>query len=62
MEKAGKLQALTGGLRVQHAAGDRFEGQEHKLLGAGGFEGSLKEVRELERALGINDLARYTPA
>jgi hemerythrin-like domain-containing protein len=125
MEKAGKLQELTGVLRVQHAAGrkltegimngaksgksltdaqrralvaemqsfgrmytahaawedtelfpvyraqfteteldelgDRFEDQEHKLLGAGGFEGSLKEVRELEKALGTNDLARFTP-
>jgi hemerythrin-like domain-containing protein len=125
MEKAGKLQALTGVLRVQHAAGrkltegilsgaksgksltdaqrralvaemqsfgrmyaahaawedtelfpayraqfteaefdelgERFEDQEHKLLGAGGFEGSLKEVGELEKTLGINDLAHFTP-
>ena len=42
--------------------GDRFEEQEHKLLGAGGFEGSLREVEALERALGIGDLAVFTPA
>jgi hemerythrin-like domain-containing protein len=41
--------------------GDQFEDQEHKLLGSGGFEGSLKEVGDLERALGIHDLAKFTP-
>jgi hemerythrin-like domain-containing protein len=41
--------------------GERFEEQEHKLLGSGGFEGSLKEVGDLERALGIHDLAAFTP-
>jgi len=42
--------------------GEQFEEQEHKLLGKSGFEGSLKEVGDLEKALGIHDLARYTPA
>jgi hemerythrin-like domain-containing protein len=41
--------------------GDRFEEQEHQLLGGGGFEGSLKDVRDLEAALGIGDLAAFTP-
>ena len=41
--------------------GDRFEAQEHKLLGGGGFEGSLKEVGDLEQALGIHDLSKFTP-
>ena len=41
--------------------GDRFEEQEHKLLGSGGFEGSLKAVGDLEQQLGIHDLAKYTP-
>lgn len=41
--------------------GEQFEEQEHKLLGSSGFEGSLKEVGELEKALGIHDLDRYTP-
>ena len=42
--------------------GERFEEQEHKLLGGGGFEGSLKEVGDIERTLGIHDLGAYTPA
>jgi hemerythrin-like domain-containing protein len=42
--------------------GDRFEAQEHKLLGGGGFEGSLKEVGDLEKALGIHDLGKFTPS
>jgi hemerythrin-like domain-containing protein len=42
--------------------GERFEAQEHKLLGGGGFEGSLKEVGDLEKALGIHDLSKFTPA
>jgi hemerythrin-like domain-containing protein len=42
--------------------GDKFEEQEKKLLGAGGFEGSLREVGDLEKTLGIHDLARFTPA
>jgi hemerythrin-like domain-containing protein len=41
--------------------GDRFEDQEHKLLGGGGFEGSLKDVGDLEKALGIHDLGKFTP-
>jgi hypothetical protein len=41
--------------------GERFEEQEHKLLGRGGFEGSLREVRDLEKSLGINDLTKFTP-
>ena len=41
--------------------GERFETQEHKLLGAGGFEGSLREVGDLEKALGIHELAKFTP-
>ncbi len=41
--------------------GDKFEDQEHALLGGGGFEGSLRDVGDLEKALGIHDLGRYTP-
>jgi len=41
--------------------GDKFEEQEQKLLGSGGFEGSLKEVGDLEKTLGIHDLATFTP-
>jgi len=41
--------------------GERFEAQEQKLLGAGGFEGSLKEVADIEKAIGIHDLSLFTP-
>jgi len=41
--------------------GERFEEQEHKLLGGDGFEGSLRDVGDLEKALGVHDLGRYTP-
>jgi hemerythrin-like domain-containing protein len=41
--------------------GDRFEETEHKMLGSAGFEGTLKQVVQLEKALGINDLAQFTP-
>lgn len=41
--------------------GDEFEEQERKLLGSGGFEGAVREVADLEKALGIHDLAQLTP-
>lgn len=41
--------------------GERFEEQEHKILGSGGFEKALAEVEQLEKAVGINDLAAFTP-
>ncbi len=41
--------------------GEQFEEQEHKLLGRGGFDGSLREVGDLEKTLGIHDLAKFTP-
>ncbi|MHA7628336.1 hemerythrin domain-containing protein [Corallococcus sp. M7] len=42
--------------------GERFEAQEHRVLGNNGFENALKEVAQLERALGLHDLARFTPS
>lgn len=42
--------------------GEQFEEREHELLGADGFEGQVRKVADLERALGIHDLARFTPA
>jgi hemerythrin-like domain-containing protein len=42
--------------------GARFEDQEHKLLGSGGFAETLKEVGDLEKTLGIHDLAKFTVA
>ncbi len=41
--------------------GDRFEDRERQVLGGAGFEGAVREVAQLERSLGIEDLARFTP-
>jgi hemerythrin-like domain-containing protein len=41
--------------------GDKFEEQERKVLGEEGFEKAVDEVAALEKALGIEDLARFTP-
>jgi hemerythrin-like domain-containing protein len=41
--------------------GDRFEEREHQLLGNSSFAGTLDEVRQLERTLGIYDLSNFTP-
>jgi len=43
------------------ALGERFEEQEHKVLGDKGFEGVLAEVVQIEQSLGIHDLAQFTP-
>lgn len=42
--------------------GEQFEDKEHALFGEGGFERTVKEVAQLEAALGIADLASFTPA
>jgi hemerythrin-like domain-containing protein len=41
--------------------GDEFEEQEHRLLGEGGFEGTVAQVAQLEVQVGIHDLAQFTP-
>jgi len=41
--------------------GDAFEKREHELLGADGFEGVVARVAELEKAFGLDDLAKFTP-
>lgn len=43
------------------ALGDLFEGREKETLGAGGFEYAVEVVAGFERALGIHDLALFTP-
>lgn len=42
--------------------GEDFEKQEHKLFGAGGFEGIVEKVAAIERQLGIYDISSFTPA
>ena len=41
--------------------GERFEEREHQLFGAAGFEGIVDEVAAIEKTLGIDDLATFTP-
>lgn len=42
--------------------GERFEDEEHRRFGPRGFEGVVDEVAAIEHALGIDDLARFTPS
>ena len=41
--------------------GEQFERLEHEILGEGGFDQAVAEVSRIERALGLHELARYTP-
>ncbi len=42
--------------------GDQFEDVEHQRFGKGGFESIVAQVEELEKTLGIADIAQFTPA
>jgi len=42
--------------------GEEFEKNEHKLFGEDGFETMVNKVAEIEKKLGIHDLAQFTPA
>jgi len=44
------------------AMADDFEKDEQKKFGQDGFESMVHKVAGLEKALGINDLAKFTPA
>jgi hemerythrin-like domain-containing protein len=41
--------------------GERFEDEEHELFGPQGFEHVVAQVAELEKQLGIYELAQFTP-
>jgi hemerythrin-like domain-containing protein len=43
------------------ALGEQFEANEHKQFGADGFELYRDKVADLEKQLGIYDLAQFTP-
>jgi hemerythrin-like domain-containing protein len=43
------------------ALGEDFERREHKVFGEDGFEHAVAEVAAIERTLGIEDLAQFTP-
>ena len=44
------------------ALGEDFEKKEHELFGEDGFEKNVAEVAKFEKALGIYDLAQFTPS
>jgi hemerythrin-like domain-containing protein len=41
--------------------GEEFENNEHKLFGEGGFEMMVNKVADIEKSLGIYELAQFTP-
>lgn len=43
------------------AMGEAFEKKEHELFGREGFEGVVAQVADLEKQLGIYELAQFTP-
>jgi|ERR1051325_4258902 hemerythrin-like domain-containing protein len=43
------------------ALGEEFEKKEHQLFGEDGFERIVERVASIEKALGIYDLAQFTP-
>jgi hemerythrin-like domain-containing protein len=47
--------------REMRELGERFEHEEDRLFGEGGFQRIVGQVAEIERQLGIYDLAQFTP-
>jgi len=43
------------------ALGEEFERREHKQFGEDGFEHAVSEIDAIEKTLGIEDLAQFTP-
>jgi hemerythrin-like domain-containing protein len=41
--------------------GEKFEDKEQQLFGKNGFENIVSQIADLEKQLGINDLAQFTP-
>jgi hypothetical protein len=49
------------GSRAYAEMGERFEDIEHKTFGHDGFDDALAEIRTIEVAFGLADLAAATP-
>jgi len=49
------------GVKEVRELGEQFEKEEHRLFGDEGFEKAVEEVAGIEKQLGINDLASFTP-
>ncbi len=61
----GRTRATTGSAGFKgpsrRAPTEDFEKDEHRKFGEDGFEMMVERVAGLERALGIYDLAKFTP-
>jgi hypothetical protein len=51
---------VVGGAAYQEL-GEQFENEEHSRFGEEGFANAVAQVTQLETALGIADLASFTP-
>src|SRR5262249_14442457 len=49
------------GAKAVKELGEQFEKEEHRLFGDDGFEKTVEEVVAIEKQLGIDDLASFTP-
>jgi hemerythrin-like domain-containing protein len=54
------LYKVVGAKEVKEL-GEQFEKEEHRLFGDEGFEKAVEEVAAIEKQLGIDDLASFTP-
>lgn len=54
------FRSVVGGSAYREL-GEQFEDEEHERFGEHGFETTVSEVARLEAALGIGDLAQFTP-
>jgi hemerythrin-like domain-containing protein len=48
-------------LKEYDQLGELFEDREHELFGKEGFDGIIAKISELEKALGLYDLSKFTP-
>ena len=46
--------------RQLHEMGDKFEDIEHRSFGKDGFDDAVKQIGEIEQALGLGDIAQFT--
>jgi hemerythrin-like domain-containing protein len=46
--------------RQLHEMGERFEDIEHRQFGKNGYEDAVKQIGQIEQALGLADLAQFT--
>jgi hemerythrin-like domain-containing protein len=54
------FQALVPAMQYKEL-GEQFEAREQELFGKEGFEGQVSHVGQIEKKLGIFDLAQFTP-